>query len=238
VWLSQGFQRLLGRFAQSRPALPPNLEARLEAFTERSPPATRYPHRRSRYVTVDLETTGTDMHRDRVLSIGAVTIEHGLIDLAQCFEVVIRQESASSSNNILIHRIGGQRQLGGVDRREALLSFLEFLDHAPLVAYRAEFDRTVLDRSLQEDLGLHTMKRWIDLAEVLTALFPGRENRSLDEWLSSLEIPTFGRHDALADAFATAQLLQVCLPKAEAMEIRCPQELIEMATAQRWLGKR
>ena len=45
-------------------------------------------------------------------------------------------------------------------------------------------------------------------------------------------------HDALADALATAQMLQVCLHRAESLEMRCPAELLEMQHAQHWLGKR
>jgi len=236
--LIQRLQGALSGAIRPRAPLPPALEVRLQAITERSPPPTRNPHRRSRYVALDVETTGTDMHRDGLVAIGAVAVENGLISLAHCFEVVVRQTNASSVDNILIHRIGGQRQLAGVDRREALVGFLEFLDHAPLVAYRAEFDRAVLDRALEKDLGLRTMRRWIDLAEILTALFPGNANTTLDDWLLSLQIPMLARHDPLADALATAQMLQVCLPKVDALQIRCPQELIEMAAAQRWLGKR
>jgi len=238
VSLIQRLRQVLARIARPRAPLPAALEVRLQAITERSPPATRNPHRRSRYVAVDVETTGADMHRDHLVSIGAVAIEQGLISLSRCFEVVVRQERSSSTDNILIHRIGGQRQLAGVDRRQALVAFLEYLDHAPLVAFRAAFDRTVIDRALEEDLGLRTMNRWIDMAEVLAALFPDNPYTSLDDWLVALHIPVLGRHDALADALATAQMLQLCLPRVEALQIRCPQELIEMAAAQHWLGKR
>jgi DNA polymerase-3 subunit epsilon len=228
----------LRRPFQSRAPLPPELEDRLQRLTEMSPPATRNSHRRSRYVTVDVETTGIDMHRDRLVSIGAVAVERGVIDLARCFDLVVRQDASSSTDNILVHRIGGQRQLAGVDRAEALVLFMEYVGHAPLVAYRAEFDRTVLDRTLKDVLGLKTMSRWIDLAELLPALYPGNENRTMDDWLRAMGIRMIARHDALADALATAQMLQVCLHKAQALDMTCPQHLIEMTRAQHWLGKR
>ena len=223
---------------RSRAPLPPELEDRLQRLTELAPPATRNAHRRSRYVTVDVETTGMDMHRDKLVSIGAVAVERGVIDLSACFDLVVRQDASSSSENILVHRIGGQRQLTGVDRAQALLLFMEYVAHAPLVAYRAEFDRTVLDRTLRETLGVKTMSRWIDLADLLPALYPSNENRTMDDWLRAMGIRMIARHDALADALATAQMLQVCLHKAEGLAMTCPQHLIEMTNAQHWLGKR
>jgi len=229
---------ILANLLQSAPRLSPELEERLWLLAERAPPPTRNRHRASRYVTVDVETTGLDMRRDRVLSIGAVSVNRGRIELAQCFEVVLRQPETSSHDNILVHRIGGQRQLAGVDPAEALVQFLEYVAHAPLVAYRAEFDQTMLDRALKETINVRTQSPWIDLAKVMPALFPSNENRTMDDWLHFMGIRMITRHDALADALATAQMLQVCLPLADGLAMTCPQHLIEMQKAQHWLGKR
>jgi len=229
---------LLATLLRSAPRLAPELEDRLQLLAERSPPPTRNRHRASRYVTVDVETTGLDMRHDRVLSIGAVSVTRGRIDLAQCFDVVLKQPESSSHDNILVHRIGGQRQLSGTDPATALVAFLEYVAHAPLVAYRSEFDQTMLDRALKETLGVRTQSAWIDLAKLLPAIYPSNENRTMDDWLQFMGIRMIARHDALADAFATAQMLQICLPLADALAMTCPQHLIEMQKAQHWLGKR
>jgi DNA polymerase-3 subunit epsilon len=229
---------LLAKWFGSAPRLQPQLEARLQRLSEQSPPPTRNRHRRSRYVTVDVETTGLDMRRDRVLSIGAVSVKGGLIDLAGCFEAVLRQPESSSHDNILVHRIGGQRQMAGEDPAEALVRFLEYVGRAPLVAFRADFDQTMIDRALNETLGLTSQSAWIDLAKVLPALYPSNDCRTMDDWLAMMHIRMLARHDALADALATAQMLQVALYAADRVEMTCPAHLIEMQKAQHWLGKR
>ncbi|HSQ10378.1 MAG TPA: exonuclease domain-containing protein [Burkholderiaceae bacterium] len=229
---------LLSRLLRSRPSLGPELEVRLQRLSELSPPPTRSTHRQSRYVTVDVETTGLDMRHDHVLSIGAVAVEHGVIALAHCFEVVLRQAESSSHDNILVHRIGGQRQLGGEDPAESFVRFLEYVGHCPLVAFRAEFDQTMLDRALKEHLNIVSQSQWLDLAELLPALYPSNENKTMDDWLAAMNIHMLARHDALADALATAQMLQVCLRQAESLEMTCPAHLLEMQRAQHWLGKR
>ncbi len=96
----------------------------------------------------------------------------------------------------------------------------------------------MLDRTLREVLGTQTMSRWIDLAELLPALYPGNENKTMDDWLRAMNITMIERHDALADALATAQMLQICLHLADGLNMTCPQHLIEMTRAQNWLGKR
>lgn len=229
---------LLARWFRTAPRLDPQLEARLQRLAEMAPPPTRNVHRRSRYVTVDVETTGLDMRRDRVLSIGAVAVVDGRVDLGGCFEAVLRQPESSSRDNILVHRIGGQRQMAGEDPAEVLVRFLEYVGCAPLVAFRAEFDQAMLDRALQETVGVATQSAWIDLATVLPALYPANECRTMDDWLARMHIRMLARHDALADALATAQMLLVALAAADRVGMTCPAHLIEMQKAQHWLGRR
>jgi DNA polymerase-3 subunit epsilon len=44
-------------------------------------------------VVLDLETTGLNLNKDRVLSIGAVVIEDGAIDFSQQFERTLQCRS-------------------------------------------------------------------------------------------------------------------------------------------------
>lgn len=229
---------LLAGLLRRRPHVDPMLGQRLHVLAEAAPPPIRRAHKMNRYVTVDVETTGFDMARDRVISIGAIGIQRGRVDLADCFTVVLRQRESSASANILVHGIGGQQQLAGSEPAEALVRFLEYVRLAPLVAFRADFDRTMIERELDAVLGLHTQSLWIDLAKLLPALFPGNDCRTMDDWLARFGIPMVARHDALADAFATAQMLQVVLAAADRLGMDCPAHLDEMQRAQHWLGKR
>lgn len=196
------------------------------------------PHSRQRYVVVDTETTGVDLRRDRLIAIGAVAVQRNRIALADCFETVLRQDKASPDANILVHRIGGQTQLAGVEPRAAMLAFLEFLGKSPLVAFRAEFDQTMVERGMRSILGLSFHHPWIDLASLLPALFPGTECRALDDWLLHFGLAGGERHQALADAFATAQLLQISLAAADRVGMGDAAQLIATQRAQQWLGKR
>jgi DNA polymerase-3 subunit epsilon len=228
---------LLARWPGARSQLSAEQRARLRRLRELVPPPAGMPHRLSRYVTVDVETSGLNMRRDRLLSIGAVTVDHGRIDLARCFDIVLRQDASSSRDNILVHRIGGQRQLGGHDPAEALLQFLEYAAGAPLVAFRALFDRTFLDRAALQSLGVGTGSRWIDLAKILPVLHPISNCRTMDEWLEFMRVRMIARHDALADALATAQMLQKCFAVADAVGLPAPRDLLALERAQQWFGR-
>jgi DNA polymerase-3 subunit epsilon len=192
----------------------------------------------ARFVALDVETTGPNMHADRIISIGGVAVTARAVRHDDAFEVVVRQERESTVDNILIHQIGGQEQRGGADPVGALVAFLEYLDGAVAVAFRAEFDATVLARELHAWLGIRVRVRFLDLACILPALVPGTDNDSLDDWARYCGLPPIGRHHAIADAYANAQLLLIVLEHAQRLGMTKTEDLIALEKSQRWLGRR
>jgi len=238
------FQRSIER-RRARLALSPEDRARLTALRLRAKQRAREDRRTTtgllslaRFVAMDLETTGPNMMRDRIISIGAVAVVERAVRHDDAFEVVVRQASESRAENILIHQIGGQQQRAGVKPVDALLSFLEFLDGSIAVAFRSEFDSTVLGRELQDGLGMRAGPRFLDLASMLPALFPNTPNDSLDEWARYFGLPPIGRHHAIADAYANAQLLLLALEKAQRLHLATTTNLLDLDKSQRWLGRR
>jgi DNA polymerase-3 subunit epsilon len=228
-----------------RQALPPEARERIAALRLQSgrraragPGASAELLSLSRFVAMDLETTGANMMRDRIISIGGVAVVERSVRHDDTFEIVVRQASESGVENILIHQIGGQEQRAGAEPVGALLSFLEYLDGAVAVAFRAEFDSTVLGRELRDSLGIRVDTRFLDLASILPALFPNTQNDSLDDWARHFGLPPIGRHRAIADAYANAQLLLLALEKAQRIGLASVGDLLELDKSQRWLGRR
>lgn len=236
-------QRQLERH-RTRAALPAPLAVRLLQLERRalglaSGRALRaMPLALARLVAVDLETTGPRLDRDRVISVGGVAVAERAIDHADAFVAVLRQRQSSSVENILVHRIGGQQQLDGADPAGALVDYLEYRGASLAVAFRAEFDATVLERELELTLGIRVPRRFLDLAVLLPALFPGTQNDTLEEWLAHFALASIGQHDALADAYAAAQLLLIVLGTAQRLGVRTVGDLVALERAQRWLGLR
>jgi DNA polymerase-3 subunit epsilon len=201
-------------------------------FIERAPLAL------ARFVALDLETTGPNMLQDMIISIGAVAVEARAVQHASAFEVVLRQRRPSEVDNILVHQIGGQQQMAGVSPVDALMDCLEFLGDSVVIAFRAEFDETVLTREVNAVLGLPQQHTFLDLAVLLSSVFPGTNNDSLDDWALHFGIRPIGRHRAIADAYTNAQLMLLVLEHAHRSGMSMVGELIRMERAQKWLGKR
>src|SRR5512137_581051 len=168
-----------------------------------------------RWVVVDVETSGMDIASDELISIGAVAMrEDGHVLPGDSIEIVVRQGEASSRENILVHGVGVEAQLNGVDPRHAIGLFTEFVSTAPILAFHAPFDRGFLARVVKYYVNQPFDNPWLDLAELAPALYPALHLKSLDEWLGRFGIPVAVRHSAAADAFATALLASRLLPEA------------------------
>lgn len=193
-------------------------------------------HYQNRYVVADVETSGLNMREDRLISIGAVAVVNGLLDFSDAFQVVLRQDTVSTTANILIHGIGGSEQSDGMDPADALLAFLQYLGKSPLFAYHALFDQTMIARAMKEFLGLKFDQQWIDLAWVMPDLCRDQiaEQVDLDVWLRLFGIENIQRHNAVSDAFATAQLLQVAMAQGMHQKAETPASFAEIEKARRW----
>lgn len=169
----------------------------------------------SRCVVLDVETTGLNLMTDTLISIGAVAVVNGSIVLADSFYVVLQQRESSRKENILIHGISGSVQREGETPADALLAFLEYLGKDPLVAFHVKFDETMIKRAMRQYLGISFKLPWLDLAYVMPALFPElmHSHRGLDDWSTHFKIRNEDRHNAVADALATAQLLLVAVSR-------------------------
>jgi DNA polymerase-3 subunit epsilon len=188
-----------------------------------------------RWVVVDCETSGLDVARDRLLSIGAVALQEGRIGIADAFSRLLRQAAPSASHNILIHGIGGDAQAAGEEPARVLQDFVAYAGEGPLVAYHAPFDRAMLERATRAH-GLRWKRKWLDVADLLRVLFPARAKQclGLDDWLLAFGIAHEARHDALGDAFATAQLTQVALQEARRHGFTSVRDVLGAAAARRW----
>jgi DNA polymerase-3 subunit epsilon len=210
-------KNLLQRWFGPKPQLSTEQMARLALWAKLPVTAPTAALDHSRLVVVDVETTGLDLINDTLISIGAVAVVNGQIALGDSFYIVLQQRKISHRENILIHGISGSEQRDGVAPCDALLAFLEYLGKSPLAAFHVTFDETMIRRALRQYLGLSFKHRWLDLAFVLPALWPEclRSHRSLDDWMMRFAISNDDRHNAAADALATAQLLLVAIAQVK-----------------------
>jgi DNA polymerase III subunit epsilon len=207
---------LVTRLFRPQVELPEALAQRVRAWRALHEMNERAAFAQARFVVVDVETSGLDARRDRLLAIGAVMVEAQRLLPGQGYAAFLRAATPSSHANILVHGITPQVQRRGSAPEAALMGFLEFARRDVLVAFHARFDQTVLDRAVRTQLGVRLLNPWIDVAQLAPALVPEARlaNRPLDDWLGYFGLRAQVRHSAASDAFATGELMLILLARA------------------------
>lgn len=225
-------------FRRKRAGLAPELAERVERWRRLPEFARDRAPVSGRWVVVDVESSGLDAMHDALIAVGALAVVDGVIDLADSFEVVLRQASPSADANIEVHGIGGTEQTEGEEPARALADFLDFVGKDPLVAYHAPFDSTMLRLAIDRHLGTAFRRPWLDLADIAPLVWPRYASRldGLDDWLETFGIPVAFRHRAIADCLATAQLLLMVLPGARGIGAASAGQLLGLSGADRWLS--
>jgi DNA polymerase-3 subunit epsilon len=168
-------------------------------------------------IVFDLGTTGLNVRRDVVISIGAVALHGGRIALDQQFSEHVQQTRISGGHASLAHRLTAE-ELQHADLPDQVLPrFVAYKDGAPSFAYHADFDDDLMRKSLATFKARGQWSRSIDVAHWLLWLHPelGPMPLTLDQALefARISVPSGQRHQALSDEMLTAQLVLTMLPQ-------------------------
>lgn len=161
------------------------------------------------WVALDCETTGLDVKRDEIISIGAVRIVGNRLLTSQRLELIVRPERAMAQDSMRVHRLRERDVAAGMPPDEAMRQLLEFIGSRPLVGYYLEFDVGLINRAIWPMLGVGLPQSKIDIS----ALYYDMKNRQLpiqlrneridlrlETIMRELELPCRDAHDALNDA--------------------------------------
>jgi DNA polymerase-3 subunit epsilon len=206
----------------------------LQGLRRRQQPAA------TRWIMIDVETTGLDPRSDELLCVAALAMDlrHDAPQLvvADSFEVVLRQSRPTASHdNVLLHGIGWGQQRQGLPAIEALTQLSQWVGDSPLLAYHAAFDQQVLQQAFKRQRLAQPHWSWLDLADLLPAAFPALEARSLDHWMQALGVRCVQRHQAAADVWACAQLFLKAWPQWQSQGLSSWAALARQADEVRWL---
>lgn len=126
-----------------------------------------------RFVVFDTETSGFDITSDRIISIGAVGMKGSKIDIADSFEVLIRQEGVGKKDAVAVHGLLKRDINRGLEEEEAACRFLDYLGKGVIVAHHADFDIAMVSRVLSQRFGLKLFNEALDTASYAKRLEKG-----------------------------------------------------------------
>lgn len=163
----------------------------------------------TRFVVLDTETTGFDYDNDRILCIGALVLQNGIINVQESFEVYLEQDHYDKST-AQIHGILKDLLVKRPTELEALQQFLDFLGDSIIIAHHTIFDVTMINKALERNGLPHLTNKTLDTAYlykktlIQSHLFERKDHYTLDDLADKFDISKKDRHTALGDAYITA----------------------------------
>jgi DNA polymerase-3 subunit epsilon len=174
------------------------------------------------YVTLDTELTGLDDKKDSIVSIGAVRMTGTSIGLGDTFYRVVSPRTEMSAVSVMIHEITPSEVESKPCIDTCFDEFLEFCGDAVLVGHFITIDLSFLNRDMKRIRGVEIPNPPLDTFSIYEWLRKRNKSRDcfatplsgykLHDIVKCFDIAVNGAHNALMDAFTTAQLLQRFLP--------------------------
>lgn len=171
---------------------------------------------KSRIVCLDIETTGLDLNKSEIISIGAIGVKGLKVDLEDSFFTLVKSKGKMTKESIKIHKITPDLLVNAARLKEALKEFLKFVKSDPICTF-SPFDVFMINRDLKKLYGITLLNPFIDVQKLgeksLLIIHPYYHQimnigaMSLEELAIRLEIPVFARHTSLGDAYTTSLML-------------------------------
>jgi len=175
------------------------------------------------FVAFDTELTGLDFKRDSIVSIGAVRMRGRRILPGRSFYRLVRPSSELKSQGVVVHGLTHSELEKAASPPAVLREFLDFLGPSILVGHFVFIDLKFLNSALEKYFGKGIDNPVVDTAEIhgwlcdhdsfFSLAHPGEPAKSdLFSTARRHGITLEQAHNALYDAFVSAQLLQRLLP--------------------------
>ncbi|MFL6170513.1 MAG: exonuclease domain-containing protein [Ornithinibacter sp.] len=187
-----------------------------------------------RLLAVDIETTGLDPRRDRVLSIGWLPVDGGRIELGGAGQVVVRDAggAAGVGQSATVHGLTDDRLAGGEPLEDAVARLLAALAGRALLAHFARIETQFLAAVCERAWGAGMPCVVVDTFELERRVVAGGwgaepERGALRLWTARERrgLPVYRAHEALTDALACAELY---LAQRAELEAQTPQTTLTL----------
>ncbi len=164
------------------------------------------------YTVFDTETTGLDTRGgDEIIAVGAVRIVNGRILHEEVFDQLVDPKRHVPIESTKIHGIHPEMLVGQPVIDQVLPPFRSFAEETILVAHNAAFDMRMLELK-EKQTGVKFINPVLDTLLLAAVVHPAQENQNLEAIAKRLGISVVGRHTALGDALATAEVFLKFIP--------------------------
>jgi DNA polymerase-3 subunit epsilon len=234
------FRRLRNHYYQRhlrRKDLPEGIRTYLQAFHGFN---FNKPITETEFVIFDTETTGLNVKKgDRIVSISAVRLKEGRIDLSDAFHEIINPDRDIPSASAVIHEILPRMVNGKPTIEHILPRFIAYIGSSILVAHHQWLDMSFLNREMARLYGIPIQNIVVDTAALDHVLLAKKTPASMiatmkiDSTLGAVaeryHVAVEGLHSSFWDALATAQIFQQMIKEVQGLGIVTLRDFLKLA---------
>lgn len=153
-------------------------------------------------IVLDIETTGLDYTREKMVEFAAVRLENGKIK--DEFQTLINPQQHIRKSSIAIHGITPDMVEDAPTEEEAMPKILEFIKDYPIVAHNAIFDYSFLNEASIRTTGKPLENTRVDSQHMFKEIFPELESHGLEALTNKFDVELTNHHRAMADTMGLA----------------------------------
>lgn len=192
-----------------------------------------------RYVVIDTELTGFDDKKHEIVSIGGIKMIGKRIELGKTFYAIVNTRDDLSTESVVVHGITPSDAKTGRTIDTVIIEFLDFCGDDIIVGHFLSLDMKFINKELKHVLN-RTVKNpvldtwriydWIEEQYLKTVGYDEilSDEKNLYSLAKKYNIYVTESHNALSDAFVTAQLFQRLLSQLQAMGILTIKKLLKI----------
>ncbi len=158
-------------------------------------------------IVLDVETTGLDYTKEKIIEFGAVKLVNG--EITDKFETLINAKQHIRKSSEAIHGISEEMLADAPTEEEIFPKIFEFIGDYPIVAHNAIFDFSFLNRTSKRLYNKPLENHHIDTQIMFKEVYPQLESCGLESLMNTFNVDFSTRHRAFADA----EGLALCYPK-------------------------
>ncbi len=187
------------------------------------------------YVAFDTETTGLKPSQgDEIVSVAGVRIVGGRMRADNVFDRLVDPGRPIPERSVRIHGVSDDMVRGEPPASVVLEEFRTFCDGAALVAHNAAFDMAFLKRN-EADNGTEFGQPVLDILLLSAYLHDHAHDHAFDAVAARFGIEVDGRHTALGDATAVAEIFVRMIAELEDCGIHTLGDALAAANSMVWL---
>ena len=191
------------------------------------------------YVVMDTELTGLEYRDDSIVSVGAMKMTGSRIELNRTFYELVRPRTELTSKSIVVHEITPSETAMRPGIETILEGFLRFCEGAVIVGHFISLDLKFLSKEIKRAgfgqlknpaVDTCTIHDWItDQGNGFRSNYMGRmESKDLFSLAKKFQVPVQGAHNALIDAYITAQIFQRFIVMLKKHGVRTLRDLLRI----------